>query len=101
MVLEQRQDPAEALAGVDTALATCPLLTEARVDRGRALLRLDRNADAGDAQTHFLLAQALRGAGRAQEAQSEMQLYSKLEESARAKSAERAKQILQEKEKSP
>ena len=113
IVLEQRQDPAEALAGIDKALATCPHLTEARVDRGRALLRLDRTAEAvaelqlaekadpGEAQTHFLLAQALRGAGRAQEAQAEMQIFSKLEESARAKSAERAKQLLQEKEKSP
>jgi tetratricopeptide (TPR) repeat protein len=113
IVLEQRQDPAEALAGIDKALATCPHLTEARVDRGRALLRLDRNAEAvaelqlaekadpSEAQTHFLLAQALRGAGRAQEAQAEMQIFSKLEESARAKSAERAKQLLQEKEKSP
>jgi Flp pilus assembly protein TadD len=77
------------------------------------LLRLDRNAEAvtelqlaeksdpGEAGTHFLLAQALRGAGRTQEAQAEMQIFSQLEESARAKTAERAKQLLQEKEKSP
>jgi tetratricopeptide (TPR) repeat protein len=113
VMLEQRQDPAEALAGIDKALVACPYLTEARVDRGRALMRLERSADAvtelqlaakadpGEAQTHFLLAQALRAAGRAQEAQAEMQIFSKLEESARAKTAERAKQLLQEKDKSP
>jgi len=113
ITLEQRLDPAEALAGIDKALATCPHLDGARVDRGRALLRLDRNEDAitelqlalksdpGEADTHFLLAQALRGAGRTLEAQAEMQIFSKLEESARAKTAERAKQLLQEKEKSP
>jgi len=113
IMLEQRLDPGEALGGIDKALAACPHLTEARVDRGRALLRLDRNpeavaelqlaekADPGEAQTHFLLAQALRGAARAQEAQAEMEIFSKLEESARAKTAERAKQVLQEKDKSP
>jgi tetratricopeptide (TPR) repeat protein len=113
IILEQRQDATEALTEIDRALAACPHLTEARVDRGRALLRLDRNADAvkelqlaeksdpGESQTHFLLAQALRAAGHAREAQAEMQIFSKLEESARAKTAERAKQILQEKEKSP
>jgi tetratricopeptide (TPR) repeat protein len=113
IMLEQRQDSAEALAATDKALAACPYLTEARVDRGRALLRLDRNAEAiaelqlaeksdpGESQPHFLLAQALRASGRVQEAQAEMQIFSKLEESARAKTAERAKQILHEKEKSP
>ena len=112
-MLEQRQDPGEALASVDRALTKCPHLTEARVDRGRALMRLDRNeeavkelqiaerADPGEAQTHFLLAQALRAAGHTQEAQAQMQIFSKLEESARAKTAERAKQLLREKEEPP
>lgn len=78
-----------------------------------ALLRLERNAEAvtelqlalkadpGEAQTHFLLAQALRAVGREHEAKAKMQIFSKLEESARAKTTERAKQILQEKEKFP
>jgi tetratricopeptide (TPR) repeat protein len=113
MMLEQRQEPANALSIVDKALASCPNLIEARVDRGRALLRLERNeeavkelqvaekADPAEAGTHFLLAQALRAAGRTQEAQVQMQIFSKLEESARAKTAERAKQVLQERDKSP
>jgi tetratricopeptide (TPR) repeat protein len=113
MMLEQRQEPADALSIVDKALASCPNLIEARVDRGRALLRLERNeeavkelqvaekADPAEAGTHFLLAQALRAAGRTQEAQAQMQIFSKLEESARAKTAERAKQLLQERDKSP
>src|SRR5438874_5997225 len=81
VMLEQRQDPAEALSSVDHALAKCPHLAEARVDRGRALMRLDRNeeairelqiaerADPGEPGTHFLLAQALRARGHTQEAQ--------------------------------
>ena len=113
IMLEQRQEPAEALSIIDKALASCPNRIEARVDRGRALMRLERHeeavkelqiaekADPAEAGTHFLLAQALRAVGHTQEAQAEMQIFSKLEESARAKSAERAKQLLEEKDKSP
>jgi len=83
------------------------------VDRARALLKLERPADAvkdleaavkadpGEASTHFLLAQAYRSLGRTQQAQAEMQVFSKLEEAARAKTAERAKEVLQEKGKEP
>ena len=113
IVLEQRQDASQALSHVDTALSICPSLAEARLDRGRALMRLDRNEEAiadlhsaekfdpSEPNTHFLLAQALRATGKAREAQAEMQTFSKLEENARAKTAERARQLLQEREKSP
>jgi tetratricopeptide (TPR) repeat protein len=113
IMLEQRQDPAESLAQVEKALAICPNLAAAHLDRGRALIRLDRNddaitdlriaekADPSEPSTHFLLAQALRATGKPREAQAEMQTFSKLEENARAKTADRAKQLLQEKEKSP
>jgi predicted Zn-dependent protease len=113
IALEQRQDPAQALADVDRALATCPSLAAARLERGRALMRLDRNeeaipdlqaaekSDPAESNVHFLLAQALRATGKTREAQAEMQIFSKLEENARAKTAERAKQLLQEKEKTP
>jgi len=111
IVLEQRESPEEALADVEKALNICPNLTAARVDRGRALMKLDRHAEAvkdleaaeksdpAEPSTHFLLAQTYRALGRTQEAQAEMKLFSKLEESARAATAERAKQLLQEKNK--
>ena len=113
IVLEQHQDPSEALAQIEKALSVCPSLVEARLDRGRALMRLERHeeaipdlqaaekSDPSEANTHFLLAQALRATGKTREAQAEMQIFSKLEEAARAKTAERARQLLQEKEKSP
>jgi tetratricopeptide (TPR) repeat protein len=113
IVLEQRQEPSQALADVDKALATCPSLAAARLERGRALMRLDRNeeaipdlqaaekSDPAESSIHFLLAQALRATGKTREAQDEMQIFSKLEENARAKTAERAKQLLHEKEKAP
>jgi tetratricopeptide (TPR) repeat protein len=111
IILEQRESPEEALADVEKALNICPNLMAARVDRGRALMKLDRHAEAvkdleaaeksdpAEPSTHFLLAQTYRALGRTQEAQAEMKLFSKLEESARAATAERAKQLLQEKNK--
>ncbi len=111
IVLEQRGNPEEALANVEKALDICPNLVAARVDRGRALMKLDRHAEAvkdlemaeksdpAEPSTHFLLAQTYRALGRTEEAQAEMKLFSKLEESARAATAERAKQLLQEKNK--
>ena len=111
--LEQHMEPETALAEVEKALAMCPNLASAHVDRARALLKLNRNeeaakdlqiaeqADPSEPSTHFLLAQAYRALGRAKEAQAEMQLFSKLEESARAKIAERAKRLLEEKSSAP
>ena len=113
IILEQHGDSAEALKEVQKALDACPDLMEARVDRARALIKLERHteavkdleaatkADPGESSTHFLLAQAYRALGRTQEAQAEMKVFSKLEESARAKTAERAREVLQEKSKDP
>jgi tetratricopeptide (TPR) repeat protein len=113
ILLEQHANPEEALAGVEKALEICPDLMEARLDRARALIKLDRHAEAvkdleaaeksdpAEPSTHFLLAQTYRALGRTQEAQAEMKLFSELEESARAATAERAKQVLQEKNKEP
>lgn len=110
ILLEQHLSAEEALGNVDKSLSVCPSLVQARVDRGRALLRLDRNQEAvqdlqaaervspDESSIHFLLAQAYRALGRTQEAQSEMVIFSKLEESARAAVAQRAKQVIQNKE---
>jgi tetratricopeptide (TPR) repeat protein len=110
IVLEQHQDFNEALDHVNKALAVCPNLVQARVDRARALLKLDRNEEAmkdlqaanqsnpEEPSIHFLLAQAYRAVGRTKDAQAEMGIFSKLEESNRAAVAERAKQVIQNKE---
>jgi tetratricopeptide (TPR) repeat protein len=110
-ILEQRGDAREALANVQKALDTCPNLMSARVDRARALVRLDRpaeavsdleaaeKADPAEPSTHFLLAHAYRALGKTEEAQTEMKRFSELEASARAAKADRAKQVLEEKNK--
>lgn len=110
IVLEQHGDAAVALADVDKALAICPSLVQARVDRARALIKLERHEEAmkdlltaeqtnpEEPSIHFLLAQAYRALGRTNEAKAEMGIFSKLEESNRAAVAERAKQVIQNKE---
>jgi tetratricopeptide (TPR) repeat protein len=110
IVLEQHGDAAEALGDTEKALTTCPTLVQARVDRARALLKLDRNEEAmkdlqaaersnpEEPSIHFLLGQAYRALGRTKDAQAEMQIFSKLEESNRAAVAERAKQVIQNKD---
>jgi tetratricopeptide (TPR) repeat protein len=110
ILLEQHLDADEALGDVNKALATCPNLVQARVDRARSLLKLERNDDAmkdllvaeqsnpEEPSVHFLLAQAYRAVGRTKDAQTEMGVFAKLEESNRAAVAERAKQVIQNKE---
>jgi predicted Zn-dependent protease len=100
----------EGLAAVDKALAICPNQTQARIDRGRALLKLNRGEEAvkdlqaaeqatpDEPTIHFFLAQGYRALGRSQEAQAEMRIFSKLEETVRAGRAERAREVMQNKE---
>jgi tetratricopeptide (TPR) repeat protein len=110
IMLAQNQPPEQAIPVIEKSLSLCPGLAQARVDRARALIKLQRNEDAlSDLQAavktnpeeptiHFLLAQTYRALGRNQEAQSELQIFSKLDESARAATAERAQQVIQNKE---
>jgi tetratricopeptide (TPR) repeat protein len=108
-LLEQHESAEEALAAEDRALAICPNLVQARVDRAKALTRLDRNEEAvkdlraaekispEEPSIHFLLGHALRALGRMQESRAEMELFAKLQESAHSATAERTKQVLQNK----
>jgi len=110
IVLQKNGNPEEALTDINRALSMCPSLTDARVDRAKALIKLNRNAEAAtdleaaakadpaEPGTHFLLAKVYRALGRAQDAQAEMQAFSKLEESAREATAERAREVIKSKE---
>jgi len=103
-------DAQEALNALDKSLTLCPSLVDARADRGRALMTLGRNADAipdleaavkadpAEPRNHFLLSKAYRAVGRPQQAQAEMQTFSKLEEAARTATAERAQEVIKNKE---
>jgi tetratricopeptide (TPR) repeat protein len=108
-MLEQRLEPETALSNIDRALALCPGLVQAKADRARALIRMDRNEEAvtdlraaekispEEPSIHFLLGQALRSLGRSAEAKAEMDTFTKLEENARNATAQRAKQVLENK----
>jgi tetratricopeptide (TPR) repeat protein len=112
ILIDQKPNFEEGILEEDKALALCPDLTQARVDRGRALLKLNRNEEAvkdlqaaeratpDDASAHFFLAQAYRSLGQPQQAQAEMQIFSKLEESARSATAARARELIENKESS-
>jgi tetratricopeptide (TPR) repeat protein len=113
ILLEQSLEPEKALADVDRALAICPDLMPARLDRGRALLKLGRFPDAladlqaaaqaspDESAPHFFLAQAYRGLGRAQEAVQEMRLFGELEERARSAGEQRARDAVRAKDDVP
>jgi tetratricopeptide (TPR) repeat protein len=108
ILMRQSVEPEQALAREDKALAACPALTEARADRARLLLKLHREREAiaelktvekndpSDPSTHFLLAQAYRSTGRAEEAQQEMKRFSELDSKARAAKAEQAQEVIRE-----
>ncbi len=110
ILVEQNLNPEQAIADIDKALALCQGLTQARLDRGRALLKLGRFDDAvrdlelaakssaEDPRAHFFLAQAYRGVGRPQDAAAEMKIFSVLEERQRSATAKRADEVLRAKE---
>jgi len=112
-MLEQRLDPDTAREQLDRALVLCPSLVQAKVDRARALIRMDRNEEAvadlrsaekispEEPTIHFLLGQSLRSLGRGAEAKAEMDIFAKPEESARAANAEHARQVLENKKPTP
>src|SRR5258708_32416592 len=84
IVLEQHANPEESFANTEKALAICPNLMAARVDRTRALMKLERHAEAvkdleateksdpAEASTHFLLDQQERALGKTQQGHAEM-----------------------------
>jgi tetratricopeptide (TPR) repeat protein len=110
VILQKNGVAADALAEINKSLEMCPSLPDARFDRARALIQLGRhgeavtdlkaaaNADPVNPSPHFLLAKTYRALGRTQEAQREMQTFSKLEEAARAATAERAREVVKNKE---
>ncbi|MGB7844464.1 MAG: tetratricopeptide repeat protein [Candidatus Acidiferrum sp.] len=113
ILLEQRAEPEQALAEIAKALTHCPNLMQARVDRARSLLKLDRpqeavtdleaagKSDPTEPSIHFWMAQAYRALGKTQAAQAELKLFGKLEESARTSTADRAQRVMREKEIAP
>ena len=93
-MLEANDSVEDALSQLNQSIERCPTLMQARADRGRALIRLDKQSEAmpdllmaeKDSPTeptiHFLLASVYRAQGKGAEAQQEMQTYSRLQKEA-------------------
>ncbi|MDQ2777002.1 MAG: tetratricopeptide repeat protein [Acidobacteriota bacterium] len=110
ILLQKSVEFEQALSHVDKALAACPNLTEARADRGKLLVRMHRDGEAisellaaeksnpAEPSTHFVLAQAYRATGRAEEAKTEMKSFAELEGKTRNAAAERASEVIKNSE---
>lgn len=103
--LEANDSSDDALMHLDAAIARCPALMQAHVDRARALIRLGRHPDAlpelalavkdspREPTIHFLLAAVYRSQGRSSDAQKEMAIYGKLQREAAATTAGQANDV--------
>jgi len=93
-MLEANQSAEDALVQLNQSIEHCPALMQARADRGRALIRLDKQSEAlpdllmaekdspSEPTIHFLLATVYRSQGKGAEAQQEMKTYSRLQKEA-------------------
>ncbi len=103
-ILEGNGSNDDALAETNKAIARCPTLMQARVDRARALVRLGKQPEAlpdllmaekdspNEPSIHFLLAAVYRAQGKSADAQEEMKTYGTLEREARAAVATQAQE---------
>ena len=92
--LEASGSTEDALSGLNQAIERCPNLMQARVDRGRALIKLNRPKEAlpdllmaekdspKEPSIHFLLSQVYKAGGQAAEAQQELRTYAQLQREA-------------------
>jgi tetratricopeptide (TPR) repeat protein len=104
-MLEANDSAQDALTELDKTIARCPALMQARTDRGRALIRLGKQADAlpdllmaekdspAEPSIHFLLASVYRAEGNSAEALQEMQTYSRLQREASEAVAKQANDV--------
>ncbi len=109
-LLAENGAPAEALKPLDQAVAACPGLMQARVDRANALIKLDQPAKAVDdlllaekdtpkePSIHFLLAKAYKAQGRGSEAKTEMDTFGRLQREGSEATAAQAKDVMQVKD---
>jgi tetratricopeptide (TPR) repeat protein len=92
--LEASGSTEDALSGLNQAIERCPNLMQARVDRGRALIKLNRPKEAlpdllmaekdspKEPSIHFLLSQVYKADGQTAEAQQELRTYAQLQRDA-------------------
>lgn len=109
-MLENNQPAAGALPLLNKAVARCPTLMQARVDRARALIKTGHTAAAlpelqvaekaspDEPSIHFLLAQVYRAQGKSSDARAELATYGRLQRDASAAVSQRAADELKAKQ---
>jgi tetratricopeptide (TPR) repeat protein len=90
-MLEASASSEDAVAELNQAIDRCPRLIRARVDRARAMIRMNKQSDAfpdlllaekddpSEPLIHFLLASVYKTQGKTAEAQQEMRTYGELQ----------------------
>ena len=93
-MLEANAPAQDALPELNRAIEQCPTLMQARVDRARALVKLDKHNDAlpdlllaekdspNEPSIHFLLSSVYKAQGKTADAQQEMRTYGRLQREA-------------------
>ncbi len=99
--------PADTLAHLNAAVAQCPTLMQARVDRASVLLKLDKPQAATEdllpaakespkePSIHFLLSKAYKSLGDSDKARLELETYGRLQREASEATAARAGDVIQ------
>ena len=105
-IMEANGSTAEALDELNQSIDRCPQLMQARVDRARALIRLNRQNEAlpdlllaeknspDEPSVHFFLASVYRAQGHADEAKQQLHLYGELQRQASQSVANQADEEL-------
>lgn len=104
-MLELNEPADKALSELSQTVDRCPTLMQARVDRARALVRLERQQEAlpdlkmaltenpNEPSIHFLLASVYRASGDQAKAAEETKIYSRLQREAREAVAAQAADV--------
>jgi len=100
--LEADGSAEEALTHLNEAIERCPSLMQARTDRARALIKLNKQSEAlpdlllaekdspSEPSIHFLLSQVYRAQGKTADAQQELRRYAQLKREASESVAQQA-----------
>jgi tetratricopeptide (TPR) repeat protein len=111
-ILQANGSNDEALDELNQSITGCPKLMQARVDRARALIKLNRQKEAlpdllraekdspDEPSIHFLLASVYRSEGQIDQAKQELHTYGELQRQASASVAERANEEIKAKSES-
>ena len=105
-ILEAHGSTEEALDNLNRSIGSCPNLMQARVDRARSLIKLNRPNDAlqdlllaekespDEPSIHFYLASVYRTQGRTDEVKKELHIYGQLQRQASESIANQANEAI-------